>query len=151
MGLAPVEEKGRWLDKGAELCHVGNPRLLRAVVVLEPAEHKLVRTQTPAELIVHGAGSRGWRALVSSVSQVEAPKIPPQLSHKAGGEVMTREDPGSRTEKPQEQRYLIALRLLETDPLMHPGVLGRVRIEADPETLWQRTRRFLGKTLSWGL
>lgn len=151
MGLVHLEEKGRWLEKGAEICHVGNPRLLRAVVVLEPAEHKLVCTHAPAELIIHGAGSRHWRVVVSGVSQVEVQKIPPQLSRRAGGDVMTRQDPNSRTEKPEDQQYLVSLRLLETDPLMHPGVLGRVRIEADSETLWQRTRRFLANTLSWGL
>ena len=37
------------------------------------------------------------------------------------------------------------------DGTVHPGALGRVKIDAESETLAGRLRRYLGTTLNWGL
>lgn len=151
MGLMAIEEKGRWLEKGAELCHIGNPDLLRAVVVVEPADHKLVACGNPAALRIHGTIQKQGRGIVASISQVEAKNIPAQLSARAGGDILTQQDPVSKKENPQNQHYLVTLHLQHIDAGVHPGVLGRVKIEAGSHTLWSRVQRFLASTVSWGL
>jgi len=151
MGLRSIEDKGKWLEKGTELCHIGNPQTLRAIVLVEPAEQRFLSPGMPAVICVHGAGTRPWRGVVSGFSHVAARDIPPQLTLRAGGEVATDQDPVSKTEKPKDQHYLAAVRILDHGDILHPGVLGRLRIDAEPQTVWWRVHRFLGTTFQWGL
>ena len=100
---------------------------------------------------LHGGGSRQWSGVVSGLSHVEAKNIPPQLAQRAGGDVATQQDPVAKTEKPQNQRYLVAIRFQEMPVQAHPGVMGRVKIAAGARTLWWRCQQFLATTFNWGL
>jgi putative peptide zinc metalloprotease protein len=151
VGLAPQELKGKWLEKGTEVCRVADPRFLRAVLLIDPADHRLVGPGSRAWVLVHGTGWDYRPAVVTGVAQVEAKEIPPQLSSRAGGEVLTEEDPVSRAEKPRNQSYLVAVRVPGPDPLVHPGVLGRAKIEVESQTVWWRCHRYLARTFGWGL
>lgn len=151
MGLLPVEEKGRWLEKSTELCRIGNPSSLRAFMVVEPADHKLIARGNPATFRVHGGISKQGRGMVAAISQVEAKNIPAQLAARTGGDVVTQQDPVSKADKPQQQHYLVTLHIQQIEGAVHPGVLGRVKIEASSHTLWSRVQRFLATTVSWGL
>ncbi len=148
MGLLPVEDAGKWLDKGAEVCRVGNERVLRAVLLVEPADHELVVPGARAWIRVHGAASHHWPGVVTEIAQVDAASIPPALSRRAGGEVATKQDPVSKAEKPYHPHYLSAVRFQRVDGLVHPGALGRVRIEAGSQTLWWRFQRYLAGTFN---
>ena len=52
-----LEQVGRWVEPGAEVCRVGNDRALRAVLLVGPAEREQVRAGAAARLRVHGCGS----------------------------------------------------------------------------------------------
>jgi putative peptide zinc metalloprotease protein len=149
LGLRPVEEKGTWLEEGAELCRVGNDRALRAVFLVEPADHVLVAPGSPAWVWVQGTGLRRLRAVVTEVAQVEAKQVPPQLSSRAGGEVPTRQEPAGKVDVPCMQHYLCSVRLQGGDDAVHPGAVGRVRVDAGSQTLWWRFRRYLATTFNW--
>ncbi len=151
MGLRPQELQGRWLDKGAEVCRVGDPRALRAVLVIDPAEHRLIAGARTAWVLVHGRGGSCLPGTVTDVAQVGARSVPPQLSCHAGGEVATEQDPVTHAEKPRDQSYLVSVRLQGADATVQPGVLGRVRIEAPPQTGWWRLQRYVVKTFGWNL
>ena len=151
MGLVRFEEKGRWLERGAELCRIANPDALRAVVMVEPADYKLIARGNPAAIRIHGSINKQGRGIVTSLSQVEAKDIPPQLSSRAGGDVFTQHDPVSKKDTPRSQHYLVTLHLQQIEGSVHPGVLGRVKIEAGAHTLWSRAQRFLASTVNWGL
>jgi putative peptide zinc metalloprotease protein len=151
LGLPSREAVGKWLDGGAELCRVGNATALRAVLLIEPSERGGVEPGKPAWVRVHGGGARRWPAVVRDVAEVEARSIPPQLSHHAGGDVATEQDPVSRQEAPRAQHYLVSVRIDGAGGVLHPGALGRVRITAGSQTLWWRARRYLATTFNWGL
>jgi putative peptide zinc metalloprotease protein len=151
LGLGSPELKGKWLEKGTELCRLGNTGSLRAVLLVEPADHRLIAVGGRAVVRVHGRGLQHWEGVVTEIAQVDANKIPPQLSSRAGGEVATQQDPDSRLEKPRQQHYLVAVRVQDPDGAIQPGVLARVKIEAGSQTGWWRLRRYLAKTFSWGL
>jgi putative peptide zinc metalloprotease protein len=151
LGLQPAEVRGKWLEKGTELCRVGADHALRAVFLAEPADHRRIACGSPAWVRVHGGGSASWPGVVTEVAQVDAAKVPPALSHHAGGEVATEQDPVSKAEKPRHPYYLISVRLQKTGAPLHPGALGRAKIEAGSETLWERWRRYLAVTFGWGL
>jgi putative peptide zinc metalloprotease protein len=147
-GLATQELKGKWLEKGTEVCRVADPRFLRAVFLIDPADHRLVGPGSRAWMLVHGTAGE---CRVAEVAQVDAKQIPPRLSNHAGGEVVTEQDPVSRAEKPRTQSYLVSVRLPGPDPLVQPGVLGRAKIEVEAQTGWWRCRRYLARTFGWGL
>jgi putative peptide zinc metalloprotease protein len=138
---APARERaGEWLEKGAEVFRVGNDRALRAVVLLDPEARRQVRGGAGATVRVRG-GARSWPAVVSAVAEVEAQQVPPALAKGLGGDVPTTTDPATKQERPHEQHYLVALRLGAADRSVHPGVVGRARIDVGSETLWERVRR----------
>ena len=134
-----------------EVSRLAVPRFLRAVFVIDPADHRLVGPGSRAWVLVHGTGRESRPAVVAEVARVEAKSIPPQLSNHAGGEVVTEQDPVSRAEKPRSQSYLVSVRLPGPDPRVHPGVLGRARVEVESQTGWWRLQRYLARTFGWGL
>ena len=148
LGLRSVEEKGTWLEEGAEVCRVGNDRALRAVFLVEPADHELVTPGSPAWVWVQGTGLRRLPAVVTEIAQVEAKQVPPQLSSRAGGEVPTRQDPVAKADIPCVQHYLSSVRLQVAGGAVHPGATGRARVEAGSQTLWWRLRRYLATTFN---
>lgn len=150
MGLVPSEEKGKWLAKGAEFCRIANDETMRALVLVDPADHRQVRIGSQTNIMIHGAAGRSWPGVVTSAAQVDAGSIPEALSNRVGGDVATQHDSATNTEKPHGQYYLVSIHL-QGDSSIQPGVLGRVKIDADSQTTWWRVRRWLGTTLNWGL
>ncbi len=158
MKLLRKEELNKLQEKGVILCEVGDERALRAVTLVEPSEVTLVKNGSAAWVRIHGLDYNYWPAQVSEISAVEAKEVPPQLSNKAGGDVPTQQDPQSKVEKPQTQHYLIAvsinldeMRDARMRRAIQPGVMGRVKIEAEPQTLYRRLHRYLATTFGWGL
>lgn len=151
MGMPKKEDKGKWLEKGTLVCQVGDERALRTKFLVEPADLKLVANGNKAWIRVHGRGYNFARGTVRDISTVEAKQIPPQLSNRAGGEIPTQEDPQSRMETPQQQHYMIAVDFDAPDPTAHPGAMARVKIEAEPRTLWWRFGHMMDSTFNWRL
>jgi putative peptide zinc metalloprotease protein len=151
LGLRDREQAGQWLDGGSELCRVGNPRALRAVFLADSGDRQLIRPGSAAHLRIHGRGSQSWSGAVVEVAQVEAAALPPQLAGNVGGDVATRKDPVSHRDQPRDPHYLVAVQFTGADGAVHPGVLGRVRIQVESQTLGWRLRRFLATTFQWGL
>jgi putative peptide zinc metalloprotease protein len=151
MGLPSPEEKGKWFEKGTELCRIGNDEALRTLVLVDPADHGEVRPSSQAWIRIHGLLDKQCTGMVTGISQVEAKNVPAALSSKVAGDVPTQHDPVTNTDKPLGQHYVVTVQLRTVDATIHPGVLGRVKIEAESRTLWWRLRRYLGTTLNWGL
>jgi putative peptide zinc metalloprotease protein len=151
MALRPIDETGKWLDAGSLICSIGNTGALRTLVLVEPADRKLVAAGAAATVRVHGGGSRVTQGTVRLAAHMEAQNIPPQLSHHAGGEISTYQDPVSRAETPQRQHFLVTVDLADAGPEPTPGVLARVQIDAGAQTIWWRVKRYLAVTFNWGL
>jgi multidrug efflux pump subunit AcrA (membrane-fusion protein) len=151
LGLCAAEDRGKWLDQGAELCRIGNGRILRAVLLVPPSDHELVEPGRRAWVRIHGGGAGDWPGVVAGIAQVEAKSVPAPLSNRASGEVATQQDPVSRADRPYQQHYLCAVQLQAVDPALHPGAMGRVRIDAGSQTLWRRFCRYLATTFDYGL
>lgn len=150
-GLADAEDRGKWFEKGAVVCSVGDDRRLRAVVLVEPADRRLVTVGAPAGVRVHGGGGRTGRGTVTAVAPADAKDIPAALSHHAGGDVSTRRDPGTSAEAPTSQQYVVTVELRDAPVMIQPGVRGRVRLDAGSHTVWWRVQRYLATTFGWGL
>jgi putative peptide zinc metalloprotease protein len=158
MKLVEKSEIGKRQDPGTVICEVGDEEKLRAILLVEPGDRSLVEEKRVVEgmskawIRVHGLRYNYWEGTVDQIAVLDAKEIPPQLSYKAGGEVVTEQDPESKAERPQQQHYVIAVRFDNPDPaLIHPGVLGRVKISGEPRTLWWRLYRYVRSNFGLGL
>ena len=151
MGLVAIEEKGKWLAKGTDFCQIATDDALRALVLVDAADQRQIHVGSQTNVLIHGLAGRQWPGAVTSVAQVEAKHIPEALSSRVGGDVATRHDSDTGADKPQTPHYMVSIHLQAGVPSIQPGVLGRVKIDAEPRTTWWRLRRWLGTTLSWGL
>jgi putative peptide zinc metalloprotease protein len=149
--LMPRSELGKLLEPGTLICEVIEDRALTAVLLVEPQDRALVVEGQKAWIRLHGLGYNYWRGTVCEIAAVEAKDVPPQLSNKAGGEIPTQEDPDQKILKPQRQHYLVSVRFDEVEECMHPGVLGRVKIDVGNYTLYWRIRRYLATMFNVGL
>lgn len=149
--LLPRSELGKLLEPGTLIGEVIDDRALSAILLVEPQDRALVVEGQKAWIRIHGLGYNYWRGTVSEIAAVEAKDVPPQLSNKAGGEIPTQEDPEQKVLKPQRQHYLVSVRFDEVADCMHPGVLGRVKIDVGNYTLYWRVRRYLATMFNIGL
>jgi len=152
MKLLEIEQKGRFLEKGQVVCEVGDDAALCAILLVPPSERSLIAPGKKAWLFVKGVGITETAGYVREISAVEAKdNIHPALTVKAGGEIPTVQDPQTGIETPEMQHYQVMVGFDRLTPVVHPGVRGRVKIEAGSETLWWRFRRYLATTFNWGL
>jgi putative peptide zinc metalloprotease protein len=158
MKLLPKSEVGKRQEPDTVICEVGDPQKLRAILLVAPGDRSLVEEKIVVEGVskawirVHGLTYNYWEGTVREVSLLDAKEIPPQLSYKAGGDVVTQQDPESKAERPQQQHYVIAVDFDEPDSaVIHPGVMGRVKISAEPRTLWWRLYRYVRTEFNLGL
>src|SRR5262249_5706318 len=68
LGLAAKEDKGKWLEKGKELCKVSNDRALRALVLIQAADHELIARDRSAKIRVHGGGNQHFKGAVTHIA-----------------------------------------------------------------------------------
>jgi len=151
MELVARDRVGSWLARGGDLCRVADPGALRAILLVDPSDRPLVAEGGRARVRAHGSGTRSSEGTVREIANAEAGQIPPALSRTGGGEIATRQDPVSRQERPTGQLYLVAIELDQSDATLHPGVLGRAKIDAGSHTLAWRAKRYLSVTFHWGL
>jgi multidrug efflux pump subunit AcrA (membrane-fusion protein) len=155
MKLIPKDQLGNLQPRGTELCSVGDTSKLRAIMMINPADKDLIHENDEAWVRVHGRGYNYWKGHVSSIASAEAKEVPPQLSSKAGGDVATEtkgdEKGQKQTERPQSQHFMVTVDLDESDEAIHPGVMGRVKIQLPHRTLAWRFYRYLNSTLNWRL
>ena len=149
--LVREEMIGKLLEGGTLLCEVGDATRLHALMLLETHERQLVKAGAEASILIHGRGYRYWPGTVAEIAAKEAQEVPPELSSRTGGEVVTKPDPELKIEKPRQQYYLVAVRFESIDRAVQPGVICLVKIEAEPRTIWWRFRRWLAQAFSIGL
>jgi len=151
MGFPSWETQGKWLSEGTPLCRIGDAGQLRLLVLLEPADRQLLDGTKTTRFHGHHMGCNAWKGEVVEVARVDADEIPPQLSQRLGGDVLTTQDPQSHSEKPKKQCYLVSVHLTDSDHRLQVGAMGQVRMDVAASTTWWRFRRFLGTTFNWGL
>jgi hypothetical protein len=149
MSFPGWQAQGQWLAEGTPFCQIGDQRKMRLLILLEPADRQLIDAGKPLRFRSHGLSNTTWSGSVTSAAQVDAREIPVQLSHRLGGEVASRHDAVSNTERPDKQQFLVSAKLEDIDDRLQVGTLGQVRIEVGAQTGWWRLHRYLGSTFHW--
>ncbi len=164
MGLPQVDEIGKqWdTDQPTPFCTIGDPRKLRVLVPVTPADFELIRDnlhefaaqgrQLGVTIRVHGHVAMTWAGGVSpQLPESEAKEVPFALTNKAGGPLPTKPSQNPNLFVPQSQVYLIGVDFLEPAPSVAPGALAQIKIHCGHRSCGWWVWRFLSSTFDIGL
>ena len=164
----PLEKKniGCHLEAGTKFCHIGDPKKLQAMLVIDQSDRNFVHgprsvtkdgkeTMTSGELVEIKLDQLAGKTLhgrITEISDSELEKVPQRLSTSAGGELATVTDPATGKEGLQSTAYPAFVFPLEgTDGLLRRGLRGRAKIHTQWEPLAPRIWRFISHTFSFSL
>jgi putative peptide zinc metalloprotease protein len=143
MSCPRVDAIGRlWeKDSGTPFCTIGDPRHLRALMPVSPADYRLLQEDKIQNLQVtmrvQGRAETTWKGKVTLLYESNANEVPAQLTSKLGGPVPTRPPTQSASQgqqgqsnsfQPQAQQYLVDIAFLNPDNCIEPGTLAQVKI-----------------------
>ena len=147
--LAPIN-LGATLEPGTEICSIGNPKLLEAILIVDQARTAFLRPNQRIELKLHESPHRILTGKIDEIERQSISALPIQLSTQAGGEVptTTRAD-GS--EEPIRAAYRVRMLLENTPDLsIRIGMTGIGKIHVERQTLGYRLWLFVNETFNFG-
>ncbi|HZU37825.1 MAG TPA: biotin/lipoyl-binding protein [Gemmataceae bacterium] len=163
MGAPTKDDIGKQWDreKNAPFCNIGNPKRLRALLPVSPADFRLLRDDLNAahkqgrELWVDirpiGLGKEVCQGQVGRLPAQEAKDVPPALAAQAGGPLAVKQGSRPNTFVPQSQQYLVPVLFLKPDPAICPGTLCQVKIHCEWRSAAWWVWRTVNKTFDLGL
>ncbi len=158
----PLEERnlGCLLQPGTLLCHIGDPRAMEAVLVIDQGDVELVREGQAVEILLEAdphrpiaarSGRGEQRPLtIDEIARTDLKISSQRLSTKSGGDLPTRTDAAGR-ERPRTVAYQARVPLDNPDGLLRTGLRGTARIRVEDRTLGQRLWRLACRTVRFRL
>jgi putative peptide zinc metalloprotease protein len=153
--MAPPKETdlGRWFDSGKVLCRIGRVEDLEGFAVVEHGDTSLFKQGGRAWVKVKGQLGAIHETTIDRISEMTVEELPPALSSKSGGAVVTAPDQqkkpaddGEPVETPVARSYSVAVRLDNADRRLSPGLRGVVRVDCGNAPLAWRIARYLQQT-----
>ncbi len=129
-------------------CQIGNANEWEAVLVIDQDDIDLVHEGQEVRLLFEESAYHMF------VSQLERPAIdalqhaPPRLASTNGGSLPAKAEPDG-TVRPLNTSYQAVAPLDNSTGLLRNGLVGRARIEVDPQTLAKRIGRYLSRTFNF--
>ncbi|MCA9187601.1 MAG: HlyD family efflux transporter periplasmic adaptor subunit, partial [Planctomycetales bacterium] len=138
----PLDERNRnsLLEERTELCTIGDPAKLEAVLLVNESDVSLISVGQPVKLRVDGVGGSLVRGTIREVSQVGSVVDLRQFGGKGGRERLL--EPSELT-RPTQVVYQVQVRL---DGEMHPlliGSRGTALVRSNATTVASQCYRFL--------
>jgi putative peptide zinc metalloprotease protein len=148
----PLEQRNlrTMLTRGTLFCLVGEPNELEGVLVIDQAAIDFVRPQQQVEVMLDSLPGVKFATTLLDVSPEKLRESSRQLAVKAGGELETKTDERG-IERPIGTVYQAKVNLIDDTRTLLPGMRGRARIHAAPQTLGQRTWRLILETFNFSL
>ncbi len=137
---------GAYLDKGTPICHIGDPRRLEAILVIDQSDIEFVVPAQPVEIFVEHLPNRQFKSQVDQISEMEMEENPRGRSRKAGGSATS--GAGGRGQ-PHATSYEISAPLDDEAGVIRVGTKGYGKIRVGRHTLGWRAWRNLCRTFSF--
>ena len=146
-----IDEVGKYYEEGAPFCRIGDPRYLRVLMPVSPADYRLLygdldkAHELPVTIRVQGRADLTWHGRISQLPESEAKLIPAALTNKGGGNIAvkpaTKSDPDGLI--PQSQQYLIGIDIVDSDNKICPGTMAQAKVHCRWRTsAWWAWRSF---------
>lgn len=143
--------RGTWLAEAQQICYVGDPTQLEAVLVIDQADVPFVKQGQPVLLMLDPLSGRAVTGSVAEVSKVTLKSSSERLSTKHGGQLDTRSDPHTGQERPASPSYQARVLLDNQDRILRLGIKGEARITVAYETLATKMWRYATRTFHFKL
>jgi putative peptide zinc metalloprotease protein len=142
--------QGALLERNTLFCQIANPQQYEGVLVVAQQEMDFIRPEQAVEIQLDSLPGKYWEGKLAQVSPEKLATVSKQLTTKTGGEIETKTDEQGQ-ERPINTVYQANVFLEESTGVLRPGMRGRARIHAAPQTLAQRTWRMIQETLNFKL
>jgi putative peptide zinc metalloprotease protein len=150
---SPLQKKnlGAYLEPSTNFCEIGNPRQMKAEVVIDESDIDFVGLRQQVELMLEELPGVVFPGEIIKIEENEMDTIPPQLSTNYDGDIPTEPNPETGQEAPKNAKYRAIVLLSNDDGFMQVGMTGQAKIHTPPQTLARRAIRFINETFSFTL
>jgi putative peptide zinc metalloprotease protein len=144
------------VSPGDQICFVGDPDKLQAVMVIDQGDFNLVRDRhdktggSPVALKLEGYRTHTLHTSIDEKSMVEMKVISPNLTAQAGGGVQTKMD-ASGNPVPMNTSYQASAQIDDPPHELKMGMRGRARIFVGYTPISLRVYRYVAKTFNFDL
>ncbi len=142
------ENLGALLTASVPVCYIGDPKKMKATLVIDQADIDFVRRGQKVEIMLDELPGRVLEGEIEEIAQVELLASPEQLSNKAGGELPTETD-AAGIERPMSTSYQARVPLDNDDGLLRIGLRGEAKIHVGSMPLGRRIWRYLAATFNF--
>jgi putative peptide zinc metalloprotease protein len=146
------ENVGAYLEERVMFCQIGDPKKLKAVMVIDQSDRNMIEREQVVDLKINELPfKKAVRSHIADISESELKECPKRLSSKHGGEVSTKTDPVTGIEVPQSTSYQADAPLDDDDGLMRLGLCGTGRIYTRWLSVGERVWRLVSHTFNFKL
>ena len=142
---ARARNLGCFLENETLLCLVGDIRRLEALLVIDQGDIEFVSPAQRVEIQFDMLPGRTFSGTLAEVAEIDLETAPQQLSHKLGGDLVTRSNVRGE-ERPESTSYQARVPLDDVDGLLVLEARGRAKIHVALQTLAERSGRLLRQT-----
>jgi putative peptide zinc metalloprotease protein len=140
---------GAYLQPPDLYCHIGDPTKWEANIVIEQDEIEFVHNDQTVRIKFDALPGRTFESKIIEIGP-EMEFTSRQLSSKAGGEMMSKQDK-SGAERPMNTSYQARAAIDDDTGALVPGLRGTARISASWQPLGKRAWRWLMRTFNFHL
>jgi hypothetical protein len=119
-------------------------------MIVNQSEIYFIHNKQKVEIMLDGLPGREFKTELLDVSQERVRSISRNLSMRYGGQVETKPNEHGE-EVPISAAYQARVEIADKNGELLPGMRGMARINADKQTLWQRTWRVITETFNFEL
>jgi putative peptide zinc metalloprotease protein len=143
------ENLGATLEQEAMFCQIGDPRRLEAVLVVDQADRGLVDRGQKVDIKLEGIPFRTLHSQIEEIAEDPLKNTPTRLKTSSGGELPTKTDPHTGTERPMSTSYQARAPIDDDDGVILLGIRGQARVYTTWLPLGTRLWRLVAHTFNF--
>jgi putative peptide zinc metalloprotease protein len=151
VGAPHKETVGQWVKPGKPFCEVGNPYKLEAHLIVDQSDILLLKPGAIAWVKINGRAEITIKSQVSEIAKRKSDEVPTELSNLANGEVASKPDPKTGTDKPMGAVYEVIIPIDNPDLKLEPGLRGAAKINGGRYTVAWWLMRWWNKMFNFQL
>lgn len=142
----PLDERNRgaYLEKGTQLCQIGDPQRIEAFVLVDQADVDFVRAGQRVKLRIHQLAQQFLEGEITEISELDLDVVPRELLGEK--QLATRTDSTGKV-RPLAATYQARVRLDEHAAALGIGATGQAKVDVEKQTLARLLYRYLRRTL----
>ena len=138
------------LAPGDQICFVGDPSRLEAVMIIDQGDFNLVAEGDPVSIKLESHRGRSYQSKVHEKAMIDVKNLSPNLTAQAGGSLQTKMDANGNP-VPMSTSYQASAVIDDLDGDLKMGMRGKARIFIGYTPLGVRAYRFVAKTFNFDL